>query len=228
MVLCDPRTNVGTAPSARLIGCTRWLETLLASSLVAETVRLPAVLECSAASSFAAETDQLHTELEDSGARVCLPFGHSAWRSRVRGLRLRREEHSRSGNFVVDSLSSSRHVDQVLTRSVGRVHGEHILHGARTNTHAARVNSFGLHSERGNSEKDINSYLCTYNSCGGVRGGTKPRSMSTRGQVGCPAVEKLVASLQQAPGRLQSRRGQDAMEPQPADFPGGGNHSGVC
>ena len=212
MVLCDPRTNVGTAPSARLIGCmrcwrlrlrrpwwlsligcTRWLETLLASSLVAETVRLPAVLE-------------------DSGARVCLPFGHSAWRSRVRGLRLRREEHSRSGNFVVDSLSSSRHVDQVLTRSVGRVHGEHILHGARTNTHAARVNSFGLHSERGNSERDINSYLCTYNSCGGVRGGTKPRSMST----------------QQAPGRLQSRRGQDAMEPQPADFPGGGNHSGVC
>ena len=88
MVLCDPRTNVGTAPSARLIGmrcwrlrlrrpwwlsligCTRWLETLPASS-------------------FAAETDQLHTELEDSGARVCLPFGHSAWRSRVRGLRLR-------------------------------------------------------------------------------------------------------------------------------------------
>ena len=32
--------------------------------------------------------------------------------------------------------------------------------------------------------------------------------MSTRGQVGCPAVEKL-ASLQQAPGRLHVRRGQD-------------------
>ena len=32
-------------------------------------------------------------------------------------------------------------------------------------------------------------------------GGTKPMSMSTRCQVGCPAVEKL-ASLQQAPGRL--------------------------
>ena len=101
------------------------------------------------------------------------------------------------------------------------------MHGARTNTHAARVNSFGLHSERGNSGRHINSYLCTYNSCDGARRGTKPRSMSTRGQVGFPAVEKL-ASLQQAPGRLQSRRGQDAMEPQPADFPGGGNHSGVC
>ena len=45
------------------------------------------------------------------------------------------------------------------------------------------------------------SYWCTYNSCGGVRGGTTPRSMSTWGQVWRPAVEKL-ASLQQAPGRL--------------------------
>ena len=67
--------------------------------------------------------------------------------------------------------------------------------------HDARVNSFGLHSARGNSGEHINSYRCTYNSCGGVRRGTKPRSMSTRGQVGCPAAEKL-ASLQQAPGRL--------------------------
>ena len=91
---------------------------------MAETLRLPAVLECSAASSFAAETDQLYTESESSGACVCLPFGHSAWRSRVRGLRLRREAHSRSGNVVVDSLSSSRHVDQVHTRSVGRAHVE--------------------------------------------------------------------------------------------------------
>ena len=69
------------------------------------------------------------------------------------------------------------------------------------NTHAARVNSQGLHSARGNSGGHINSYRCTYNSCGGVRGGTKPMSMSTRCQVGCPAVGKL-ASLQQAPGRL--------------------------
>ena len=76
------------------------LKTSPPSSLVVETVRLPAVLVCSAASSFAAETDQLHTESESSGARVCLPFGHSAWRSRVRGLRLRREAHSRSGSFV--------------------------------------------------------------------------------------------------------------------------------
>ena len=72
---------------------------------------------------------------------------------------------------------------------------------SRWNTHAARVNSQGLHSARGNSGGHINSYRCTYNSCGGIRGGTKPMSMSTRYQVGCPAVEKP-ASLQQAPGRL--------------------------
>ena len=64
------------------------------------------------------------------------------------------------------------------------------------------MNSWGtLHAARTNSGGHANSYRCTYNSCGGVRGGTKPRSMSTRDQVGCPAVEKL-ASLQQAPGRL--------------------------
>ena len=154
--------------------------------------------------SFAAETYQLHAESESSGARVCLLVGHSAWRSRVGGLRLRRQAHSRSGNFVVDSMSSSRHVDYVHTRSVGCAHGEHVLHGARTNsclvTHAARANSFGLHSAGRNSGRHISSYRSMYNSCGGVRG-TKPMSMSTRCQVGCPAVEKL-ASLQQAPGRL--------------------------
>ena len=105
----------------------------------------------------------------------------------------------------MDSSSSSHHVDHVHTRSVGCAHGEHVLHGARTNsclvTHAARVNSFGLHSARGNSGGHISSYRCTYNSCGGGRGGTKPMSMSTRCQVGCLSVEKL-ASLQQAPGRL--------------------------
>ena len=68
-------------------------------------------------------------------------------------------------------------------------------------THAARLNSQGLHSARGNSGGHINSYRCSKNSCGGVRGGTKPMSMSTRCQVGCLAVQKS-ASLQQAPGRL--------------------------
>ena len=73
---------------------------------------------------------------------------------------------------------------------------------ASVDTSFARVNSWGtLHAARTNSGGHANSYRCTYNSCGGVRGGTKPRSMSTRDQVGCPAVEKL-ASLQQAPGRL--------------------------
>ena len=80
--------------STRLIGCTRcWrprlhdvLETMVASSLVAETVRLHVVSESTAAPSFAAETDQPHAELESSGAGAS--GGHSAWRSRVGGLRL--------------------------------------------------------------------------------------------------------------------------------------------
>ena len=130
------------------------LKTSPASSLVAETVRLPAVLECSAASSFAAETDQLHMVSASSGARACL-FGDSAWRSRVRGLRLRQEAHSRSGSFVENSSLSSHHVGHVHTRSVCCAHGEHDLHDARTNsclgTHAARVSSRGLHSACNNS-----------------------------------------------------------------------------
>ena len=69
-------------------------------------------------------------------------------------------------------------------------------------THGARANACSvLHDARGNSGEHVNSEGCTYNLCGGVRGGTKPRSTSTRDQVRCPVVEKL-ASLQQAPGRL--------------------------
>ena len=69
-------------------------------------------------------------------------------------------------------------------------------------TPQARANSWStLHTARINSGGHADSCWCTYNSCGGVRGGTKPRSMSTREQVWCPAVEKL-ASLQQAPGWL--------------------------
>ena len=71
------------------------------------------------------------------------------------------------------------------------------MHDARTNsclgTHAARVNSFGLHSALDNSGAHVNSDECTYNSCGGVGRGTKPMSIL--------AVEKL-ASFKQAPGRL--------------------------
>ena len=112
------------------------------------------------------ESDRL-LAVSENLAEPGVSGGHSAWRSRVGGLRLRRQAHSRSGNFVVDSSSSSHHVD----------------------------------SARGNSGGQSNSYRCTFNSCGGVRGGTKPTKMITRCQVGCPAVEKL-ASLQQAPGRL--------------------------
>ena len=100
------------------------------------------------------ESDRLLAATE-SLAAPGVSGGHSAWRSRDRGRRLRREAHSRSGSFVENSLSSPCHVDHVHTRSVGRAHGEHILHGACTNsylvTHAARVNSFRLHSARGNS-----------------------------------------------------------------------------
>ena len=133
------------------------LESTAASWLVAGTDRLHVMLESTAAPSFATETDELHAESESSGARVCWHSGgHSAWRGRVGGLRLRRQAHSRLGDFVVDLLSSSHLVDHIHTRSVGYAHGEHELHDARSNsclgTHVARVNSFGLHSARGIQE----------------------------------------------------------------------------
>ena len=109
------------------------------------------------------------------------------------------------GSFVRNSSLSSHHVDHLHTHGVCCAHGEHDLHDARSNSclgsHAARDNSLGLHSACDNSGGHVNSDGCTYNSCGGVRGGTKPWSTSTRDQVRRPAVEKL-ASLQQAPGRL--------------------------
>ena len=93
---------------------------------------------------------------------------------------------------------SSHHVDHMCSRSDG---GEGDTNSC-CDTHGARANACNtLHDARGNSGEHVNSGGCTYNSCGGVRGGTKPRSTSTRDQVRCPAVEKL-ASLQQAPGRL--------------------------
>ena len=93
---------------------------------------------------------------------------------------------------------SSHHVDHMCSRSDG---GEGDTNSC-CDTHGARANACNtLHDARGNSGRHVNSRGCTYNLCGGVRGGTKPRSTSTRDQVGCPAVEKL-ASLQQAPGKL--------------------------
>ena len=113
--------------------------------------------------------------------------------------RLRRQACCNFRDLVggFDSLSS-HHFDRVRSRSVC---GDGDTNSC-WDTHVARANSWStLHAARSNSGGHVNSYRCAYNSCGGVRGGTKPRSMSTRGQVGCPAVEKL-ASLQQAPGRL--------------------------
>ena len=97
----------------------------------------------------------------------------------------------------VSGSLSSRHVDILSSRSDG---GEGDTNSC-CDTHGARANACTLHIARGNSGEHVNSGGCTYNSCGGVRGGTKPGSTSTRYQVRCPAVEKL-ASLQQAPGRL--------------------------
>ena len=107
--------------------------------------------------------------------------------------RLRRQARSRCLDFV--GLSDLFHFPGLV--------GARVCHmNSSFDTHHARANSWGtLHAARINSGSHVNSYQCTYNSCGGVRGGTKPRSMSTRGQVGCSSVEKL-ASLQQAPGRL--------------------------
>ena len=113
--------------------------------------------------------------------------------------RLRRQACCNFRDFVgvFDSLSS-HHVDRVRSRSVC---GDGDTNSS-FDTHHARAKSWGtLHAARSNSGGHVNSYPCTYNSCGGVRGGTKPRSISTGSQVGCLAVEKL-ASLQQAPGRL--------------------------
>ena len=52
------------------------------------------------------------------------------------------------------------------TRSVGCAHGEHVLH-------AARANSFRLHSARGNSGVMLIRTSVRKNSCGGARGGNK-------------------------------------------------------
>ena len=145
---------------------------------------------------------------------------------------LRRQARGRQRSFVRtsdDSSLSSLHFETLSASHAhpfcshpplfGRAHGVDVMNSCGV-MHDARVNSFGLHSARVNSGGHINSYRCTYNSCGGVRGGTKPRSMITRGQFGCLVVEKL-ASLQQAPGRLH-------VETQLVDFPGGGNLAGVC
>ena len=122
-------------------------------------------------------------------------------------LRLRRQARGRFFEFVglSDSASSSRH---------GHLRVNHM--NSCFATHDARANSCGtLHAARINSGGHANSYRCTYNSCGGVRGGTKPRSMSIRGQVWCPAVGKL-ASSQQAPGRLHV---EDAVTTPACRFP---------
>ena len=115
--------------------------------------------------------------------------------------RLRRQARCGCFDFVglSDFASSSRlgHVFHFPNL------GARVCHmNSSFDTHHARANSWGiLRAARINSGSYVNSYRCTCNSCGGVRGGSKQRNMSTRGQVGCLAVEKL-ASLQQAPGRL--------------------------
>ena len=60
-----------------------------------ETERLHAVSESLIASGFVAESDRLRV-VSESLAQLGASGGHSAWRSRVGGLRLRRQARSRS------------------------------------------------------------------------------------------------------------------------------------
>ena len=142
---------------------------------------------------------------EHSALQVsCSARGREAGCARLCGagvLRLRRQARSRFFEFVdlSDSASSSRpgHLLHSPSLCCARVNHLNSCFG----THDAPANSWGtLHAARMNSGGYASSYRCTFHSCGGDRGGTRPRSMSTRGQGWCPAVEKL-ASLQQAPGR---------------------------
>ena len=183
-----------------------------------ETDRLHAVLETKTASSLVAGTDQLHAESESTAAPSFAAVSCTRSRRAVVHVpvgilvvtllgvaELVATSAKQVGRFCCGSFVVISPCDHIHTQGVGCAHGAHDLHDARSNsclgTHAARVNSFVLHSARGNSGGHADSYRCTYNSCGGVREGTKPLSMSTRCQVGCPSVEKL-ASLQQPPGRL--------------------------
>ena len=182
-------------------GANSWLVRNHADAVLCETDRLHVMSESGDAGTSAG----VSRHLQDASPGV--PAGFAGVAScGVRGQRLMKAAHSRSGSgSFVQNSSLSHHVDHLHTHGVCCAHGEHDLHDARSNSclgsHAARVNSLGLHSACDNSGEHVNSDGCTYNSCGGVRGGTKPWSTSTRGQVRCPAVEKL-ASLQQAPGRF--------------------------
>ena len=117
------------------------LDSFIASASVAETERLHMVSENLVASASVAETDRLLTmsenlvatavelesdrlfEVTESLAAPGVSGDHSAWRSRVGGLRLRRQAHSRSGSFVENSSLSSHHVDHLHTRGVCCAHG---------------------------------------------------------------------------------------------------------
>ena len=86
---------------------------------------------------------------------------------------------------------------------MGRAHGVEVMsscwvmHGARE--FMGYIIAHCMQQFRG---EHANSHVCTdTNSMGGVRGGTKPLSMSTRCKDWRPGVEKP-ASLQQASGRL--------------------------
>ena len=183
-------------------GANSWLVRNHVDAVLCETDRLHVMSESGDAGTSAGVSRHLHDA--SPGVPACFVGIASCG---VRGQRLMKAAHSRSGSgsFVWNSSLSSHHVDHLHTHGVCCAHGEHDLHDARTNSclgsHAASVNSLGLHSACDNSGRHVNSDGCPYNSCGGVRGGTKPWSTSTRDQVRCPAVEKL-ASLQQAPGRL--------------------------
>ena len=124
-----------------------------------------------------------HSSVPARSLRVC-GGGHSAVRARCGagvfacGLGvpcLRRQARSRQRSFVRtsdDSSLSSLHFESLSAAHAfpfrshpplfGRAHGVDVMNSCG-DMHDARVNSFGLHSARGNSGRHINSYRCTSN-----------------------------------------------------------------
>ena len=204
---------------------------------VRESDRLHAKLECAGETDLPIKVLECVTGISKQGTLLEVrSVGRSARVERVQrteaGFKRSSCRASSGVDSSCDSLSATRvespssraqrvnvalHENSHLHNSHARMHENslarslHDLHDARfmLNLH----NSVGDWAVRGRG-------VC-------VPGETKPMSTSTRLGVRCPAVEKL-ASLQQAPGRLPCRDvGRTQWEPQPADFPAGGNHAGV-
>ena len=90
------------------------------------------------------------------------------------------------------------------------------------------MNSFGLHSARGNSGGHIHSYRCTkkFMRWSSAKNKADEYEYSVPGRVSC--CREACCSTAGAWKVACRDVGRTQWEPQPADFPGGGNHVGVC